>query len=103
MYNHLQYVYNDNVNIRFVKELQNIPGVSIKKVEPPKQPPKLEKKEKSSPALQRLQSLGLSISVGQNGQPKPTESPRLKVESGLGQPHLPSVLKPKIESGLNKL
>merc|ERR1719309_1759642 len=72
---------------RFGKELQNIPGVSIKKVEPPRQPPKLEKQEKSSPALQRLQSLGLSISVGQNGQPRPTEPPQLKVESGQGQRH----------------
>merc|ERR1719369_1352989 len=73
---------------KYGKELQNIPGVSIKKVQPPPQPPKLEKQEKSSPALQRLQSLGLSISVGQNGQPRPTDPPQLKVESGQGQPHL---------------
>eukprot|EP00092_Neocalanus_flemingeri_P024823 GFUD01026917.1.p1 GENE.GFUD01026917.1~~GFUD01026917.1.p1 ORF type:complete len:1084 (-),score=315.06 GFUD01026917.1:45-3296(-) len=71
----------------------NMPGISIKRVEPP-QPPKLEIK-KESPALQRLQSLGLSISVGQNGQTRPLEPAKPRVEPGMNRTYPgPSQQKP---------
>jgi len=87
-----------------LKELGNIPGISIQnglsiqKVEAA-QPKKLEvKKEKSSPALQRLQSLGLSISVGQSAQG------RIKSEPGLSRPTTGAAIKPNYEQapGTNK-